>query len=51
MFSASPSARRYPAVLRGKHLIVTFDGKTLVIAEHVNDPVSADDREKALKKA
>jgi len=51
MFSASPSARGYPAVLRGKQLIVTFDEKALVIAEDVKDPVSADDLEKALKKA
>lgn len=51
MFSVSLSARGYPGVLRGKQPIVTFDGKALVIAEDVKDPVSADDLEKAFKKA
>jgi hypothetical protein len=37
--------------LGGKLFITTCDGKALVIAEDVNDPVSADDLEKALNEA
>jgi hypothetical protein len=35
----------------GDRLIVTVDGKAIFISENVEDPVSAEDLEKALKKA